>query len=128
MKKLLLYFIIGITAVACAGYTNTYSTKLTPKIFSEKISNDTVQLVDVRTPEEYKESHIPSATNINYSSKNFNNSFSVLDKTKPVFIYCRSGKRSNKSAAKLKKAGFTTIYELEGGILNWTRQGLEVNK
>ncbi len=47
-----------------------------------------------------------------------------LDKSKPVFLYCKSGKRSSSAANKLEELGFTKIYELEGGMLKWDAAGL----
>ena len=45
-------------------------------------------------------------------------------KDEEVFLYCRSGKRSHLAAEKLVELGFTTIFEMEGGIINWTAKGL----
>ena len=49
----------------------------------------------------------------------------VLDKEKPVYLYCRSGKRSASAAEKLKEAGFTEVYNLKGGILAWKEKQYE---
>ena len=88
--------------------------------FEEKLRQTVApQLVDVRTSDEYNESHLPEAINMDVNRKEFNQSLSVLDKTRPVFVYCRSGKRSLKAASILEKNGFTEIYNLKGGILEW---------
>lgn len=93
---------------------------LDAKTFSEKIHNkEEVQLVDVRTPEEFKEQHIDNATNINWNDADFEQQVSNLDKSKPVYVYCKSGGRSAKATAKLSEMGFTNVYELDGGILSW---------
>lgn len=47
-----------------------------------------------------------------------------LDKEKPVYIYCRSGGRSGKAAKQLADEGFTEIYDLDGGILEWNKKNL----
>jgi rhodanese-related sulfurtransferase len=78
-----------------------------------------VQLVDLRTPEEFDEIHIVNAQNINFSSPTFEADISKLDKAKPVILYCKGGTRSAKCAQKLKSAGFEKIYDLEGGISKW---------
>lgn len=78
-----------------------------------------VQLVDVRSPQEYEEDHIANSQNIDFRSPTFEDDIKKLDKTKPVILYCKSGKRSAKCVEKLKKAGFEKIYELEGGISKW---------
>ncbi len=78
-----------------------------------------VQLVDVRTSEEYDEAHIVNAQNIDFNSPTFEEDITKLDKTKPVILYCKSGGRSAKCAKKLKEAGFKKVYDLEGGISKW---------
>ncbi len=78
-----------------------------------------VQLVDVRTPQEFDEEHIVNSQNIDFTSPTFDEDISKLDKAKPVILYCKGGNRSAKCAKKLKDAGFEKIYELEGGISKW---------
>lgn len=80
-----------------------------------------VQLVDVRTPAEFHQGHIKSATNIDVSSGDFEAKIGSLDKSKPVYVYCRSGHRSRMAARKMEQAGFTLIYDLKGGINSWSR-------
>lgn len=83
------------------------------------LEQEDVQLVDVRTPEEYQQEHIANSQNIDFRSPTFDEDVKELDKTKPVILYCKSGKRSAECAKKLKEAGFEKIYELEGGISKW---------
>ncbi|NRD20655.1 rhodanese-like domain-containing protein [Winogradskyella eckloniae] len=78
-----------------------------------------VQLVDVRTPQEHEEMHIANSQNIDFSSANFEEDISKLDKKKPVIVYCKSGGRSSKCSKKMKDAGFEKVYDLEGGISKW---------
>ncbi|MBD0830583.1 rhodanese-like domain-containing protein [Aestuariibaculum sediminum] len=78
-----------------------------------------IQLLDVRTPEEYAEGHLEGALNINYFSETFKDEAFKLDKNKKVLVYCKSGKRSSKSAIILKALGFSKIYSIEGGITAW---------
>lgn len=88
---------------------------------------DNVQLVDVRTEEEYQNEAIPKSQNINFLSPDFLEEFNRLDKEKPVFIYCGSGGRSAKCAEKLLEAGFIKIYDLKGGISKWKHDGYTVD-
>lgn len=90
--------------------------------FKTQTENKDVQLIDVRTPEEFGEGHIEGAENIDFYSDNFQNEFDKLDKEKPVYLYCRSGVRSNQSAQKLSEMGFKEIYDLEGGFLNYNKK------
>ena len=102
--------------------------KLSATDFNATIENKSVQLIDVRTPEEFKEGHIKNAGNINFYDSDFLTQMNTLDKNKPLYIYCRSGGRSGKAATQLKEQGFTEIYDLQGGILDWKKNNLELNK
>lgn len=87
--------------------------------FKDSIAQPKVQLVDVRTPEEFEAGHIENALNIDFFSEHFSANFEKLDKDKPVYIYCKSGNRSGKAAIKLEELGFKKIYDLKGGFLNY---------
>ncbi len=92
---------------------------LDAKTFKNAITKDNVQLVDVRTSQEYEEGHIFDAINIDFYSGKFNVEFSKLEKEEPIYIYCKSGNRSKQTANKLANMGFVEIYDLAGGILNY---------
>ena len=92
---------------------------LNPIEFRNRISSGNVQLVDVRTPLEYRQGHIADAINIDFYSSRFYDEFEKLDKFRPVFLYCRSGVRSRRAAEKLAILDFEEIYDLKGGFLNW---------
>lgn len=112
--------VLMLSLWSCQSQKSENVELLDAKSFSEKIhKKEEVQLVDVRTPEEFKEQHIDNATNINWNDADFEQQISNLDKSKPVYIYCKSGGRSAKATAKLSEMGFTNVYELDGGILNW---------
>jgi rhodanese-related sulfurtransferase len=130
MKYLALFF-FSTVVLSFLGCNQKVSqdglTHLNPKEFQSLIELEEVQLIDVRKPEEFIEGHIPNAININYYSDDFVSSIDKLDKKKPVYIYCRSGQRSANSASQFKEAGFTQIYNLEGGILKWQSDSLPLN-
>jgi len=115
---------LAVFMVNCQSESVKGAIKLSPKIFKDSIYSNDAQLVDVRTPKEFHIDHIENAVNVNYFSDKFTDSISLLNTKKPVFIYCRSGKRSTNSVSMFKKAGFKDVYELEGGILNWKSKGL----
>lgn len=87
-----------------------------------KIQSEGKALVmDVRTPGEVADGHIKGAAifaDINGST--FQEDIAKLDKSKPYLVYCRSGARSGRAAQMMIDAGFTTVYNLNGGISNWT--------
>ncbi|WP_373056729.1 rhodanese-like domain-containing protein [Zunongwangia sp. H14] len=76
-------------------------------------------LIDVRTRKEFLEDHIQSARNINFNDTDFLKKFTRFNKSQALFIYCRSGARSQRAARKLAKNGFTEIYNLKGGFMSW---------
>ena len=83
------------------------------------ISDSNVQLVDVRTAEEFADGHIPGAVNIDVKRDDFDELAAAgLDSGRPVAVYCRSGARSKVAAKRLAGKGFT-VYELDNGFMNW---------
>ena len=81
--------------------------------------NPDVQLVDVRRPEEFEAGHIDKAVLINVQEADFvAKAKSLLDKSKPVAVYCRSGRRSKDAANMLVKEGFK-VFDLNNGYLGW---------
>jgi thioredoxin 1 len=115
----MLYLLVAFFALSCQAQSKKAEV-LSPEQFSQKLvaTSDRI-LLDVRTPEEFAEGHLTDAKLINYYNGDFKNQLSVLDKTKPVFVYCRSGKRSGESAELLIELGFKEVYDLKGGFVAW---------
>ncbi len=91
--------------------------------FEKAIQAPDVQLIDVRTADEFATGKIGNAANIDVLQPDFLRQVQARFSTeKPVFVYCRSGKRSLNAARKLQKAGFT-VNNLQGGILEWEQAG-----
>ena len=89
--------------------------------FKASIQKKNVQIVDVRTPIEFKSGHINKAKNIDFFQGNgFKSKLDKLDKTKPLYLYCRSGNRSKKAAGIAADLGFNEIYDLRGGYLAYS--------
>lgn len=121
--KIVLTF-LSLTLFSCQGQNSGKIEKLDAKAFQEKINNNAdIQLLDVRTPEEYSEQHIGNATNIDWNGTDFEQKTAVFDKKKPIYVYCLSGGRSNKAAHKLAEMGYQKVYELDGGIMKWNAAG-----
>lgn len=98
--------------------------------FEKAISTDTVQLVDVRTADEFAEGHISSDNikNIDMKQPDFmERAKKELDKSKTIAVYCRSGRRSAEAAGRLAAEGFKVI-DLDGGILEWQARGKNTDK
>ena len=128
MKHLFIVFFILLSTVgfSCRQTAAQQQVKLlTAKQTYTLIQNDSVQIIDVRTPKEFKEGHIKNAKNIDFLSASFPDDIAVLDKQKPILIYCRSGNRSGKSIEIFLKAGYTHLYHLDGGMLKWNAEGFK---
>jgi thioredoxin len=126
MKFHSIYLIIlSFVILSCNGQTSKNVKTIEAKTFAEKIAaTPNPQILDVRTPEEFVSGHIDNAKNVDWLSNDFVTNTAKFDKSKPVFVYCKSGGRSQKAAEKLSELGFTTIYQLDGGILKWDAAGL----
>ena len=86
------------------------------------------QLIDVRTPREFKKHRIEGAKNMDYLSFDFLSKVKMLDKTKPVMVYCHSGYRSKMILPILCKAGYKIVYELNEGFMAWLKANKPVHK
>lgn len=123
-------FILNIIFVLVLFSCNTQSQDLlSPEAFEKGMKNDsTHQLLDVRTPEEYNDGHLQGAINNNYNNEKFVENLKNLDKDKPVYLYCLSGRRSAAAQKIMKEQGFKTVFNLEGGIKNWEANNKPVVK
>lgn len=119
--------LLSLTFVSCNS-TGQSLKNLSPQQFQKGISRKDIQLVDVRTPEEYTEKRIAGSTNINVNGSDFEARMKTLDKSNPTYFYCLAGARSGKAAEWAVKHGFKEVYNLEGGITAWIgdKQPVEV--
>ena len=89
--------------------------------FNAKEKDSNTVVIDVRSPEEVANGFIPGTDLfINFLDGNFQDQLQKLDKTKTYIVYCHSGNRSGKATNAMQQLGFTTIYNLQGGISGWT--------
>ena len=95
---------------------------LTPAQFAEGLRQPGAVLVDVRRPDEFASGHLPGAVNLEVTAPDFGQRVAALDKTKPTYVYCRSGARSATAAGQLTTAGFAQVSNLLGGVLDWPEQ------
>ncbi len=96
--------------------------------FSWEVGIKATQILDVRTLTEFKNGHIYDAVNMNVDDPSFAIQIQSLDKNSPVAVYCRSGIRSLHAAKILEENGFQIIYNLEGGLNQWVKDGKEIVK
>lgn len=98
---------------------------LAPQEFHDATAGKNVQLLDVRTAQEFGEGHVANAVNVDVLEDDFSEKVKGLNPEKPVYVYCRSGKRSAKATAILEGLGFKEIYDMEGGYLQWENDGID---
>ena len=145
MKTILLSFLaaIGLSTTGCSAQASQSAPSdssaksapsdgiivLAPQTFINQAKADTTSIIlDVRTSKEYAEGHLAGAQQLDYlNPEAFNAGISKFDKSRTYYIYCRSGKRSHGACQKMKKQGFK-VYDMEGGILNWTKLGMPVER
>jgi rhodanese-related sulfurtransferase len=123
MKRVLYLLLITFAFVSCNGQQKKGTELLAPQQFSQEMAKDKGQLIDVRTPKEYKSGHLDGAVNIHLYDQDFNERINKLDKNETVYVYCKAGGRSSEAVESLKLNGFTHIVELKGGTDAWTEAG-----
>ena len=118
MKKLLVLIaaLLGVTLLAgCGGSGGSVST-VDPQAFLSTAQQSGVVVVDVRTPSEYAAGHVDGAINVDVEGAAFDSEIAKLDKNATYAVYCHSGRRSGLATDAMAKAGFTHVYNLQGGI------------
>jgi phage shock protein E len=126
MKKAVALAVAAIASVgllAGCSSSNEATKKVDPVEFSEVIAQPGVIILDVRTPEEFNAGHIENAININVADSNFSSEVSKLDKNATVAVYCRSANRSAVATKEMAELGFTDMYDMQGGIIDWEAAG-----
>ncbi len=83
----------------------------------EKLADKSTQFVDVRTAGEYKGRHISQFQNISLDT--LPSKLDKLDPSKETIVICQSGMRSSRAAGILKKAGFSNVVNVRGGMSQW---------
>ena len=128
------YFGFGLLLMSAARLTagmsgcssSRHLETVTAETFEQGIETPGAQVLDVRDVSEYDAGHIEGAENISIDSPDFiSEAQKNLKKDKPVYVYCRGGRRSKEAADKLVECGYNVV-NLDGGLLNWQNKGLPV--
>jgi len=83
-------------------------------------------VLDVRTPEEFAEGHLEGAVLVDFYDADFADQLAALDPDVPYLLYCRSGNRSGETLGVMEQLGFTSVADVDGGIIAWADAGLPV--
>ena len=97
------------------------SIKMNPEIIKKQVENNEIVLLDVREDSEWNDGHISGAMHIPLGNIN-EETITKIEKGKPLYVYCRSGRRAGEAVIKLKSLGFNDVTNL-GGVLDWQENG-----
>lgn len=123
-KIFLIILFVPMFLVACGQ--NPATNQLKARKFNKLIDKDNAIILDVRTKNEFKNGHIKDAGQLNYYAMDFKKKLLLLPRNQPVYLYCNTGYRSDRAANILIKNGYTNIYNLEYGILEWNINNLPI--
>jgi rhodanese-related sulfurtransferase len=122
MKKVIALIAVALLLAGCS--TSSSANNLNVTEFSAKAAEPGVVTLDVRTPGEFAEGYIEGARLIDFQSGNFENEIATLDKGATYAVYCRSGNRSGQAVKVMQAAGFTNVFNMNGGVIDWANAGL----
>jgi rhodanese-related sulfurtransferase len=122
MKKVFALIASVLLLAGCSSSTGAIDLGVSE--FSSKVAEAGVITLDVRTPIEFAEGHIEGARLIDFQSGNFENEIAALDKNATYAVYCRSGNRSGQAVKVMQDAGFTNVFNMNGGVIDWANAGL----
>jgi rhodanese-related sulfurtransferase len=128
MKLLLATAALGAVVLAgCSSSTSASVETVESVVAAEIITTESSEVVlDIRTPEEFNEGIIEGAINIDFYANDFAVQLDTLDKDAHYVVYCRSGNRSGQASSIFEELGFTNVTEIDGGITDWSNEGLPV--
>jgi len=117
---------VSATAGSVAASAPADGAELDPAAFAAALKRPQTTVIDVRTPQEFAEGHLPGAVNIDVEGADFVAKVQQLDPEAQYAVYCRSGNRSAVALQMMDQLGFASTYHLGGGISAWKGAGGEV--
>ncbi|MFZ2285319.1 MAG: rhodanese-like domain-containing protein [Lutibacter sp.] len=126
--KYLFFLMALISAMFFANAQQQTLKIVNPSEFKKLIAKKDGILLDVRTLYEFENGHIKDAEQLNYYSFSFKENLLLLPKDKPIYLYCRTGYRSGKTAEILKANGYRNVYDLQYGLKDWELKGFPISK
>lgn len=120
--------IVTFVSLQCSAKATAQSSVAASPYLIERVANNDWLLIDVRSPQEFAEGHIPGAVNMPHDS--INDYINDLEghKDKPIIIYCRSGRRAQLAMKVLQDMDFSEVMHLEGDMLGWSAAGLTIDR
>lgn len=118
MNRTIILLISIISLFSFTSRSQDYH-NLNSEDFKNIIAKNKGTLLDVRTVSEFENGHIEKSGQLNYYALDFRKKLLLLPKNEAVFLYCNTGWRSKKAAEILSENGYTRVYNLEKGIMEW---------
>lgn len=122
--KTSIQILIILVFTTCLQAQNTSYKNIGTIEFSEIIISNTGTLLDVRTISEFQNQHLENALQLDYYKLDFKSKLLLLPKDEPIYLYCTTGYRSERAAKILSENGYSNVYNLEKGIMDWNLQNL----
>ena len=120
------YWLVGAAGGADTGSAVTNSG---PEAFMAALRADPqAVLVDVRTPQEFAEGHLPGAVNVELDRLEALAPTALPDRNAHLLVYCHSGNRSSFAVQILERMGYTRLVNMVGGIAAWSGEGYPVTR
>lgn len=96
--------------------------------FDQKRQEKDAVVLDVRTPKEYADGHVPGAVNLDIHDPEFDQKLSHLDKSKTYLVHCAKGVRSAAASRKMAGMGFAGLFDFHGGFTAWENAHKPIEK
>ena len=126
VRLLVLLVLTLVGALTLSSCSSSSVQAVSPQDWLAKSQQQGVVIVDVRTPGEYAQGHVDGAINIDVEGAGFDDEIAKLDKNATYAVYCHSGRRSGLATDAMAKAGFTHVYNLQGGISDLQSAGATI--
>ncbi|MGH8130307.1 MAG: rhodanese-like domain-containing protein [Steroidobacteraceae bacterium] len=128
MRRLPLLLLLASTIVCAAEAGEPPS--IEPKTVGERLAwgDQSLVVLDVRTPAEYAEGHVPGALNIPHTELAARIAELSAARSRDIVVYCRSGNRTAQALKLLGDAGFTRLFHLKGDYLRWSEKERPVTR
>jgi len=126
-------FVVGLIVVfisiSTAKHTLQSGALISPQEVKHAIdAQEKITIVDVRTPEEYKQGHVKNSILLPLDTIGTKAPEALPDKNQTVYVYCQTGHRSAQAVSALQQMGYTHVYSMEGGLTAWQNAGYPIVK
>lgn len=127
------FLAVGLALAGCGGGSGAAAASATIQTISPTEAADLLAggpeglvVLDVRTPGEFSDGHLPGAVNLDYTAAGFADELGDFDRAAPYLLYCHTGNRSEGAREMMRTLGFREVYEIAGGIAAWAQAGLPI--